>query len=117
MRITKNLMKKDIHPDVHMTSFKDISTGEVYEILSTIKEDITVEISSSSHPFYTKVDRQIDTDDKIANFEKKTKIATKLKDKVKKKVEKRQKRKNKSRVSSVRAKKTITLKDMLKGVK
>ncbi|MCR8613035.1 MAG: type B 50S ribosomal protein L31 [Mycoplasma sp.] len=58
-------MKKEIHPEnFREVAFKDVSTNEIYIIKSTVntKEKIThegkeyplltVDISSSSHPFY-----------------------------------------------------------------
>ena len=77
-------MKKDIHPDYSFVVFKDFGTG--YSFLSkstrgsakTIKwEDgqeyplIEVEISSSSHPFYTGKQRLLDTAGRIEKFQRK----------------------------------------------
>ena len=77
-------MKKDIHPDYHMVVFKDISTDFAMLTRSTatskdtIKwEDgneyplIKVEISSSSHPFFTGKQHLVDSAGRVEKFLKK----------------------------------------------
>ncbi len=77
-------MKKDIHPDYGFVVFKDFGTGYSFLTKSTrssaktIKwEDgneyplIEVEISSSSHPFYTGKQRLLDTAGRIEKFQRK----------------------------------------------
>ncbi|MBU0661190.1 type B 50S ribosomal protein L31 [Patescibacteria group bacterium] len=58
-------MKQDIHPTVHPVIFIDTSCGAEFKTLSTRKSnqtreidgvtyyEISIEISSASHPFYT----------------------------------------------------------------
>ncbi len=74
-------MKKDIHPkNYRIVAFKDMGNGEVFlcksaadtkETLSVDGTDyplIKMEISSSSHPFYTGKVRLIDTAGRIDKF-------------------------------------------------
>jgi large subunit ribosomal protein L31 len=79
-------MKKDTHPsNLRKVIFEDSATGAQYLILSTIatketgtfKDDkkeyplYRVEISSSSHPFYTgKRDTMLDTAGRVDKFKK-----------------------------------------------
>lgn len=79
-------MKKDIHPNYTPTAFKDISTDAVFIIPSTITSKKTIshegkeyplvemEITSSSHPFYTGTQKLVDTAGRIERFRKKFKI-------------------------------------------
>lgn len=77
-------MKKDIHPDNYrIVAFKDMSNEEVFLTKSTAdtKETIEVdgveyplvkmEISRTSHPFYTGKAKLIDTAGRIDKFKNK----------------------------------------------
>ncbi len=77
-------MKKGIHPDNYrMVAFKDMSNGEIYitrstaEAKETIEVDgveyplVKVEISRTSHPFYTGKMKLVDTAGRIDKFKKK----------------------------------------------
>jgi len=77
-------MKKGIHPDNYrMVAFKDMSNGEIYltrstaEAKDTIEVDgveyplVKVEISRTSHPFYTGKMKLVDTAGRIDKFKKK----------------------------------------------
>ena len=79
-------MRKDIHPDNYrMVAFKDMSNEDVFLTRSTVntKETLDVdgveypliklEISRTSHPFYTGKSKLIDTAGRIDKF--KTKYA------------------------------------------
>jgi large subunit ribosomal protein L31 len=80
-------MKKDIHPQNYRpVIFADNSSGAKFLISSTIEAKETekwtdgkdypvhhVEISSASHPFYTKQDKTIDTAGRVEKF--KTRMA------------------------------------------
>ena len=79
-------MKKGIHPDSYrLVAFKDMSNGQVYLTKSTVNTKETevidgveyplmkVEISSSSHPFYTGKTKLIDTAGRIDKFKNKYK--------------------------------------------
>jgi large subunit ribosomal protein L31 len=74
-------MKKGIHPDNYrMVAFKDMSNDEVFITKSTVatKEKITVdskdyplcklEISDTSHPFYTGKMKLVDTAGRVDKF-------------------------------------------------
>lgn len=74
-------MKKDIHPDNYrQVVFKDMSNDEVFITRSTAaaREEIEidgvtyplikVEISSSSHPFYTGKAKLVDTAGRVDKF-------------------------------------------------
>jgi large subunit ribosomal protein L31 len=75
-------MKKDIHPqDYRPVIFADNSSGERFLISSTIKTTETekwtdgkeypvtrLDISSASHPFYTKQEKTIDTAGRVEKF-------------------------------------------------
>ena len=67
-------MKKDIHPESYRpVVFKDMSNGDMFVSRSTVATKDTIEIegetlplvkleiSSSSHPFYTGVKKMVDT--------------------------------------------------------
>jgi len=77
-------MQKDIHPEYRKVVFQDVSANESYLIGSTIKAEQTIkwedgneyplvkiDISSSSHPFYTGKQKVLDTEGRIEKFKKK----------------------------------------------
>ncbi len=77
-------MKEGIHPAYRPVVFKDISNGHTFLIGSTIKSSETItleegkeyplgnmEISSTSHPFYTGQQRMVDTQGRVEKFKKK----------------------------------------------
>ena len=76
-------MKKDIHPNYRNVLFKDITTDDNFIVSSTVETDETtthegkeyplvkVEISSSSHPFYSVKERSGGTTGRIEKFNKK----------------------------------------------
>ncbi|TCO10716.1 type B 50S ribosomal protein L31 [Natronoflexus pectinivorans] len=74
-------MKKGIHPDNYrMVAFKDMSNGDVFLTRSTANTRdteevdgveypvIKLEISSSSHPFYTGKMKLVDTAGRVDKF-------------------------------------------------
>ncbi len=80
------IMRKDIHPsNYRLVAFKDMSNEDVFITKSTAeaKETITVdgveypliklEISRTSHPFYTGKTKLIDTAGRIDKFKNKYK--------------------------------------------
>jgi len=86
LRIKTKTMRKGIHPENYrMMAFKDMSNGDVFLTRSTAdaKETLDVdgveyplvklEISRTSHPFYTGKKKLIDTAGRIDKF--KTKYA------------------------------------------
>ena len=79
-------MKKDIHPVSRKVLFKDITTDQNYIIESSVETDekvthegneyplVKIEISSSSHPFYSGKERSGGTTGRIEKFNQKYKI-------------------------------------------
>jgi large subunit ribosomal protein L31 len=74
-------MKKGIHPDYHCVVFKDVSSGYAFLTRSVLTSNetirwedgneyplIKVEISSRSHPFYTKKQVFVDTAGRVDKF-------------------------------------------------
>ena len=73
-------MKADIHPAYHKVVFIDNATGDEWISASTMTSKdtkeidgeeiplIRLEISSSSHPFWTGKMRELDSDGKIDRF-------------------------------------------------
>lgn len=93
-------MKADIHPQVHPVIFLDTSTGVEFITTSTLKSEekkkingvdhyvIKVEISSSSHPFYTGKRKLVDTAGRVDKFLARAKKAQQLQEKKVKMVDK-----------------------------
>ncbi len=76
-------VKKDIHPEYRPVVFQDVSTGYTFLTRSTVEtkrttrwEDgkeyplVTLEISSSSHPFYTGTQRLLDSAGRVERFQR-----------------------------------------------
>ena len=74
-------MKKGIHPDNYRpVVFKDMSNGDMFLTQSTVTTKDTIEyegetfplvkmeISSSSHPFYTGKNKMVDTAGRVDKF-------------------------------------------------
>ncbi len=62
-------MKKDIHPEYKQTTIR-CACGNETEIGST-KENISVEICSKCHPFYTGKQKLVDSAGRIERFRRK----------------------------------------------
>jgi len=60
-------MKQEIHPKYDKTIVKCNSCGNTFETRSTIPE-ITVEICSNCHPFYTGKQKLVDTAGRVDKF-------------------------------------------------
>ncbi len=87
----------------------DLSTGKSFTIPST-KDELSVEVTSESHPFYTGQHRIVDTENLVKKFEeKRSKTAGKTPTGRK---EKRANRKR-NKTGAISTGKTLTLKDML----
>lgn len=60
-------MKKEIHPD-----YKEIkvtcSCGETFKTRSTLAKDLSVEVCSLCHPFYTGQQKLVDTAGRVQKF-------------------------------------------------
>ena len=61
-------MKEAIHPDYKPTTIQ-CACGATFETGST-KENITVEICSNCHPFYTGKQKLVDTGGRVEKFRK-----------------------------------------------
>lgn len=86
-------MNQDIHPDnFRKVIFRDTTSGEEFLFASTVETDETgehegkeyplkrIEMSSASHPFYTGVEKVVDTAGRVEKFEaraQKAKTSTK----------------------------------------
>ncbi len=62
-------MKKDIHPEFKPTVIKCACGNEV--TVGSTKSDITVEICSQCHPFYTGKQKLVDSAGRIERFRRK----------------------------------------------
>ena len=62
-------MKKGIHPEYFQTTIR-CACGNVVEVGSTAK-DISVEICSKCHPFFTGKQKLVDTAGRIERFRRK----------------------------------------------
>jgi len=62
-------MKKEIHPEYKETSIKCACGSEVS--VGSTKSDLTVEICSQCHPFYTGKQKLVDSAGRIERFKRK----------------------------------------------
>lgn len=62
-------MKKDTHPTYHPTATIRCACGAVHTVGSTL-EQMSVEICSACHPFYTGKKKLIDTAGRVDRFER-----------------------------------------------
>ncbi|CCO24970.1 50S ribosomal protein L31 [Maridesulfovibrio hydrothermalis] len=63
-------MKKDIHPKLHNATVR-CHCGYESNLVSTLGEEVSTEICSNCHPFYTGKQRFVDTAGRIDRFKKK----------------------------------------------
>jgi large subunit ribosomal protein L31 len=77
-------MRLDIHPEYSEIK-ATCSCGNVILIKSTLKEDISLDVCSACHPFYTGKQKLVDTAGRVERFEKR--FGKKDKPKVKEKEE------------------------------
>jgi large subunit ribosomal protein L31 len=105
-------MKKDIHPkyfnNVKVTCS---SCSTTYEVGSTL-ENMNTELCSNCHPFYTGVEKIVDTDNLVAKFKERQ---SKAKPSFQSKRAKMASRKGKDS-STKKENKSVTLKDMLSAI-
>lgn len=62
-------MKKGIHPEYNETPIKCACGNEL--LVSSTKSDLSVEICSQCHPFYTGKQKLVDTAGRIERFRRK----------------------------------------------
>ena len=63
-------MKKDIHPDYPEVNVV-CSCGNKFTTRSTIGKDMTIEVCSKCHPFYTGKQKILDTAGRVEKFKPK----------------------------------------------
>jgi len=61
-------MKKEIHPEYKKTVIKCVCGNEIEA--GSVLDDITVEICSGCHPFFTGNQKVVDTEGRIEKFKK-----------------------------------------------
>ena len=71
-------MKKDIHPKYDLETKATCACGSVFEVGSTMP-DITIEICSQCHPFYTGKENLLDTAGRVDRFNKRRAASVKAK--------------------------------------
>ena len=62
-------MKQDLHPNYSEIEAK-CSCGNVFKTRSTLCKDITLDVCSSCHPFYTGKQKVMDVGGRIDKFKK-----------------------------------------------
>lgn len=86
-------MKKDIHPKYFKEAKVTCACGNTFTVGSTL-ENISVEICSACHPFYTGKQKLLDSARRVDKFKKKVEVAKET-GKTAKKTEKKAKQKAK----------------------
>ena len=71
-------MKKDIHPKYYPNAIIRCSCGNVIKTGAT-KPEMTVEICSACHPFYTGKEKIIDTAGRVEKFKRRLEKKQKIK--------------------------------------
>jgi large subunit ribosomal protein L31 len=73
-------VRPGIHPEYRTVVFQDAATGALFRTRSTIRTDRTIEVegtswplvvvdvSASSHPFWTGTQRELDTAGRVERF-------------------------------------------------
>lgn len=69
-------MKKDIHPEYNKEANVTCACGNTFTVGSTASE-IDVEICSNCHPFYTGVEKVVDTAGRVEKFKARREAAEK----------------------------------------
>ena len=108
-------MKKNIHPTYNKSLKITCSCGNVVTTGSTLEEDITVDICSHCHPFYTGEQKIVDTDNLVQKYEERVAKASSMSFRSKK--EKMAARKQKVAKMEAKGSTGLTLKDMLDNAK
>ena len=63
-------MKKDIHPD-YAEITATCSCGNVIKVRSTVGKDLSLDVCSECHPFYTGTQKIMDSGGRVDRFRKK----------------------------------------------
>ncbi|MBI2356590.1 50S ribosomal protein L31 [Candidatus Dojkabacteria bacterium] len=106
-------MKKNIHPKYNNNVKVTCSCGNVF-VTGSILDEITTELCSNCHPFYTGEQKIVDTANLVSKFEERQKKTSAMSFKSKK--EKMASRKEKFQSQSKNTGGTLTLKDMLASI-
>ena len=106
-------MKKNIHPKYYKeVKVTCLSCGNNFATGSTL-ETLSTELCSKCHPFYTGVEKIVDTDNLVAKFKKRESQA---KSSFKNKKMKMLARKKSEEKTEKKKTNTLTLKDMLSSI-
>lgn len=70
-------MKSEIHPDYKKMKIKCVCGNEIET--GSVNEEITVEICSNCHPFYTGTQKILDSEGRIERFNKRYEAQNKAK--------------------------------------
>lgn len=85
-------MKKEIHPEYYKDAKVTCACGNSFTVGST-KKELSVEICSNCHPFYTGIEKVVDTAGRVEKFKaRRDAAAGEVKSKTERKAEKRKKR-------------------------
>ncbi len=60
-------MKKDIHPDYELMT-ATCSCGNVIKVRSTVGKDLSLDVCSECHPFYTGTQKIMDSGGRVDRF-------------------------------------------------
>lgn len=63
------IMKKEIHPNYNEISV-NCACGSVFKTRSTMGQDLSIEICSACHPFFTGKQKLVDTAGRVDRFNK-----------------------------------------------
>ena len=74
-------MKKDLHPKWYPEA-KVMHEGEVIMVVGSTEPEITVDIWSGNHPFYTGQQRLVDTEGQVERFMKRLQRREEIRDEV-----------------------------------
>lgn len=109
-------MKKDIHPKYNNEFKITCSCGNSFVTGSTLLDDeITVDICSKCHPFYTGEQKIVDTDNVVRKYEERLEKSKKMSFTSKK--EKMAKRREKMEKMASTPATSLSLRDMLANAK
>ncbi len=70
-------MKKEIHPKFNKNTKTICSCGEVYEVGSTLENEVKIEVCPACHPFYTGNNKVLDTAGRVDKFKKRVQASKK----------------------------------------
>ena len=63
-------MKAEIHPNYNEINVK-CSCGNTFATRSTLNDDLTIEVCSACHPFYTGKQKTVDSGGRVDKFRRK----------------------------------------------